>query len=90
MVGRTAHRGCRSFANVESGSPLGLKSDGGSGYHKVRSTAATLGLDTSHFLGRSWSKGTGAGRDAAKQREAARRWYNDNKQVYLDRNHRRQ
>jgi hypothetical protein len=65
---------------------LGLKSDGGSGYHKVRAVAQDLGLDTSHFQGRSWSKGTGPGRDLAKQRASARRWYDNNKQVYLDRN----
>jgi hypothetical protein len=68
---------------------LGLKSDGGSGYHKIRAVATELGLDTSHFLGRSWSKGTGSGRDATKQRAAARRWYDANRQVYRDRNRRR-
>jgi hypothetical protein len=65
---------------------LGLKAEGGSSYYRLRAVAQQLDLDTSHFLGRLWSKGTGRGRDAEKQRAAARRWYQDNKQVYLDRN----
>ena len=68
---------------------LGLKADGGSSYHRIRAVAAELGLDTSHFLGDRWKKGTGAGRNKEAQRAAKQRWYNDNKQVYLDRNRQR-
>jgi hypothetical protein len=75
---------CNTWGQVARA--LGLKTDGGSSYHKIRSTAAALDLDTTHFLGRSWSTGTGSGRDAEKQREAKQRWYDGNKQVYLDRN----
>lgn len=65
---------------------VGLKNDSGTGSRSIRSRAAELQLDTSHFLGRSWNKGRGAGRNAELQREAKRRWYQDNKQVYTDRN----
>jgi hypothetical protein len=68
---------------------LGLKADGGSSYGRIRSVATELGLDISHFLGRSWSKGTGSGRDITKARAAKRRWYRDNRQVYADRNRQR-
>jgi len=47
-------------------------------------------MDTTHFLGRSWSKGSGTGRGAGKHRASARRWYDNNRQVYRDRNRARQ
>jgi len=67
---------------------LGFDRDGGTAHRRIRSAVTELNLDTSHFLGRSWNKGTGQGRDAARQRAAKKRWYEENKQVYLDRNKR--
>lgn len=65
---------------------VGLKSYGGTGCRVIRARAAELELDTSHFLGKSWNKGRGAGRDPERQRMGKRRWYVDNKQVYFARN----
>jgi hypothetical protein len=65
---------------------VGLKTDGGNSARLIRVRVVELGLDTSHFQGRSWSKGQGSGRDPQKAREANRRWYEKNKQVYFDRN----
>jgi hypothetical protein len=67
---------------------LKLKGDTGGTYRLLRETAARLELDTSHFLGAQWNKGNGAGRDPLKQRAAKKRWYDDNRQVYRDRNKR--
>lgn len=65
---------------------VGLKNDSGTGSKSIRTRAIELELDTSHFLGKSWNKGGGVGRDPEKARQQKRRWYNENKQVYLDRN----
>ena len=55
----------------------------------MQSTAATLGLDTSHFLAGGWNKGTGNGRDPVKARAGKQRWYESNRQVYRAANRRR-
>lgn len=65
---------------------VGLKNDSGTGSRSIRARAAKLELDTSHFLGKSWNKGQGTGPDPQKAREHKRRWYENNRQVYLDRN----
>lgn len=65
---------------------VGLKNDSGTGSRSIRARVSELGLDTSHFLGRSWNKDRGRGRDQQKAREHRRQWYENNKQVYLDRN----
>ena len=65
---------------------VGLKGDSGTASRSIRTRVAELKLDTSHFLGKSWNKGHGAGRNAELQREAKRRWYEGNKQAYADRN----
>lgn len=65
---------------------VGLKNYSGTGSRTIRARAAELELDTSHFLGKSWNKGQGAGRDPVKAREHKRRWYENNRQVYRDRN----
>jgi hypothetical protein len=65
---------------------VGLKNDSGTGSRSIRARAAELELDTSHFLGKSWNKGLGKGRDLEKVREAKRRWYAEHRQVYLDGN----
>src|ERR1044072_8117643 len=64
---------------------LSTTSSGNSGKALI-AAAERLGLDTSHFTGQGWNKGTGQGRDKEKQRECAQRWYEANKSVYLDRN----
>lgn len=65
---------------------VGLKNDSGTGSRSIRARVAELELDTSHFLGKSWNKGQGVGRDQEKAREGKRRWYANNRQVYQDRN----
>jgi hypothetical protein len=65
---------------------VGLKNYSGTGSRSIRARAAELQLDTSHFLGKSWNKGRGAGHNVELAREAKRRWYENNKQVYTDRN----
>ena len=42
---------------------------------RVKSKAESLGLDYSHFKGKSWRSGTGEGKDKAKQAAAQRRYY---------------
>ena len=68
---------------------LGLKTNGGGSSKRMQSTAATLGLDTSHFLAGGWNKGTGNGRDPVKARAGKQRWYESNRQVYRAANRRR-
>jgi hypothetical protein len=64
-----------------------LQRDTGGTYRLVRETAVRLSLDTSHFCRPApWNKADG--RDPAKQRAAKKRWYDDNRQVYRDRNKR--
>ncbi|MDW5330721.1 hypothetical protein [Plantactinospora sp. KLBMP9567] len=67
---------------------LGLAGGGGS-YRSIKRAAARLELDAGHFRGQGWNKGLGKGRNLELQRAAQRRWYEKNKQVYLDRNDRR-
>jgi hypothetical protein len=69
---------------------LGLQTNGGGSSKLMRSTAAALGLDASHFWHGGWNRGTGNGRDPAKQRASKKRWYENNPQVYRDRRRRRQ
>jgi hypothetical protein len=69
---------------------LGLAPGGGQGYTKVQTEAVRLGLDVSHFTGQGWNLSNGGnGRDPEKQRAANRRWYDENRQVYAERNDRR-
>lgn len=68
---------------------LGLKTNGGGSSKLMHATVDRLGLDTSHFLSTSWNKGTGVGRDSAKARACKKRWYDNNRQVYRDRNQKR-
>jgi len=68
---------------------LGYTARGGSALRLVQSTAENLQLDTSHFGRIPWNKGIGNGRDPQKQRDAKRRWYDDHRDVYRDRNRRR-
>ena len=63
-----------------------MKNDSGTGSRSIRAKVAELGLSTSHFQGRSWNKGSGTGTDLEKVRSAKRRWYENNKHVYLNRN----
>jgi hypothetical protein len=80
---RAAVPGARSWAEVARA--LGLKPSGRASV-AMKALAEQLDLDTSAMRGQSWSGGTGNGRDKTKQRAAARRWYQQNPQVYLDRN----
>lgn len=64
---------------------LGL-STGGQSYAKVKQVAERLGLDTSHFRGMGWNKGLGRGRDPVAARAAKKRWYDNHRDVYAQRN----
>lgn len=61
----------------------------GNSWRAIRKRAEELQLNSDHFTGRGSNKGQGNGRDMEKQRAAKRRWYENNRQVYLDRNRRR-
>lgn len=65
---------------------LGLKPNGGSSYVAVQRLTTRLELDVGHFAGQGWSRGTGSGRSVERQREAKRRWYRRNRDVYQRRN----
>lgn len=84
---REAVKTCITWGQVARA--LGLKHDSGTACYSIRRRAAELELDTSHFLGKSWNKGRGNGRDPEKVRAGKQRWYVANKQVYLDRNKKR-
>lgn len=53
---------------------------------QVGAEIARLRLSTDHFLAGPWNKCTGAGRDLQAQRDAKKRWYDNNRGVYRDRN----
>src|SRR5262245_47820249 len=78
----------RSTSWRQVSTTLGL-SHGGQSYKKVQECAVAVGLDTSHFRGQGWSKGTGSGRNMELNRAAQRRWYDRNKSVYYENNKRR-
>lgn len=67
---------------------LGL-CDGGSSRRTIKEEAARLGLDTSRFTGKGWRAGTGNGRNVEAQRAAKRRWYEQNRGVYREKNAKR-
>ncbi|BCJ40935.1 hypothetical protein GCM10010168_47650 [Actinoplanes ianthinogenes] len=62
---------------------------GGNSFKLIKGEVQRLGLGTEHFAARVSRRGAGAGRDPLKQREAKRRWYQNNREVYRARNARR-
>jgi hypothetical protein len=68
---------------------LGYASASGRGLRLVQAAVARLELNTSHFGTEPWNKSKGVGRDPQKQRDAKKRWYDDHREVYLDRNRRK-
>ncbi|WP_436529112.1 hypothetical protein [Actinoplanes sp. HUAS TT8] len=77
----------RSWRQLAMG--LGLSGRGGRNFNMIKADVMRLGVSVDHFVGQGWRAKSGNGRDPEKQREAKRRWYQENRELYLARNARR-